>query len=313
MSTDEMERKSSINHRSAAVTSPGVTHSSLRRSMTYSSVEIGLEMQNMENHLDNLTQSRERIAKATEVAISVARCGGAKRVIDAVLVQIKEPVGAERKIALFYLLDSILQYASRDKQKFAEGRSSGETIIFLELVEARLNELVETLSDEYDSYTKLEKVLELWKERQFFAAKTMQTALEWLAARSGKHARFIEDDKLRNKGFVPYYVRNSHAPQCHRVILKRIFASVGSLQDAPGALMHKEMKLFQKSEWDEIDSEIKSTFKSRGVSLMRQVGMRDVEFRRPSKPLWSSDDIRWPEFIWAFGGGRNSDPATFAA
>lgn len=214
-------------------------------------------MQSFEQHLTHLTQSRERIAKATTSALAVARCGGAKRVVDAVMLQIKEPVGSERRVALFYLLDSILHHAQRAKCK-AGGQH--ESIAFLDLVESKLKELVEVLCVEYDSYTKMEKVLELWKERQLFKIETMDTALEWLHAESGRHARAIEDDRLRSQGMTPYYIRDSKGPKCKRIVLSRVFATAGRLSEymsVPESLAHKGVRKYERRLWDIIDSDIK--------------------------------------------------------
>ena len=216
-------------------------------------------MQTFEKHLENLTVSRDRIAKATNVATSLAHCGGAKHAIDAVMIQMKEPVGAERKITLFYLLDSILQCSHKDRARAPLGKSTGETIVFLELVESHLKEIVETLSEEYDSYTKLEKVLELWKEWHLFSAESMDRALTWLHERSGKHERFLEDDRLRSEKRIPYYIRSPEGPQCHRVILSSVFASVGSIPEClsiPSTVSGRKLEKYEKSAWDEIDKAI---------------------------------------------------------
>eukprot|EP00210_Caulerpa_lentillifera_P006970 g6665.t1 len=286
-----------------------------RKPVSYSSVEIGLEMQNLISELENLTQSKDKIVHATTTATAVARYGGAKRVIDALFDQIKEPVGEERKISLFYLCDSILQFAAKDKQRTEAGKSAGETIMFLELVQGRLTELVEHLAHDYECYKKLKRVLGLWKERKVLSCEALDCALAKVEALSTQHAQSIEDDTFKEQGKTVLYVRRSDGPECSRVVLSKTFSTMGSLNEVmklPNTLQNLTVKKYSRSDWDAIDNEIqrqefansrtpRDTFlpsRSRGQTR----GKESLSFRKefeimPPLPQCSPMDIDDPNFI----------------
>lgn len=274
--------------------------------MAYSSVEIGLEMQNLISDLEHLTQSKEKIVKATNTANAVAKYGGAKRVIDALFDQIREPVGEERRISLFYLCDSILQSAAKEKHKNEANRSSGATSLFLELVESRLTELVEHLSEDYDCYKKLKRVLILWKERKVLNSEALDLALSKVEELSSRHGRSIEDDEFKDQGKTVLYVRSIDGPECSRMILSKTFSSLGNLQEVmelPEGLKNLTIRNFSRKDWDSIDDEIQQQgfahshppgLSSRTRSHSR---VRRSHLGPPPLPRYSPMDIDDPNFI----------------
>lgn len=222
------------------------------------------EIESFEKQLDHLTVSKERIWKATLSVASLASCGGAQRAIELIAVHIKEPVGAERRVTLFYLLDSIVQYAHKDRMRHFVGRSSGTLVVYLQMIESHLKEFVDVMGEEYESYYKAEKVLELWRDREIFPAEKMQQALSWLHEHSEKYAQEIEDEALRLQDMIPHYVRQNDGPQCRRVMISNPFVTLSQLLDkySISGLEGKHVPKYKKEDWEKIDAEIATARKS---------------------------------------------------
>jgi len=123
--------------------------------------------------VDSLTTSKESIQRATKLAIENPDL--AKPFVDTIRERVRQ-VSPKKRLALFYLLDSIAQNGNKSEQRdfLVEqvGNSMQEVIAYV--IE---HPSVSTFYSGVDNSSQVEKAVTIWKARDIFSAEVVRAVL----------------------------------------------------------------------------------------------------------------------------------------
>ncbi|CAD7705016.1 unnamed protein product [Ostreobium quekettii] len=197
--------------------------------------------------LKKLSRTKDSIGRTTSFAL--AKAAHAPTIMRMLVGSLAGESDADKRIDLFYLIDSVLQ-CSQNEGRTNGGRNSISGQQYPKLVSAALNKIISSMGHDIECFRKLEKVLNIWDSREILPVKVMQPAMEELRDVRGRFGEVLNVLKIQGKEMcVAHIPTDLLGAKTRRVVLFNQYGSIGKGDPALG--MHYRLRHpASPSDWD---------------------------------------------------------------